>query len=760
MPVNVNVVGETSVGVSVSGETPQSVSVASTKSISVAASGGIGPAGSAGFGTLQLEGGDGITVSTSGGVLLISTYPPSAVAGYAPVQSVAGRTGNIVLSAVDVTAGTFNVARIPTISYTALANVPLTFAPAAHTHSTADIIALTASFAGAVHTHSTNEVSGLTATFSQIGHTHSTNEVSELTATFSQVGHTHSTNEVSGLTATFSQIGHTHDASAVASGVLSFDRLPAVVRTLNTLTGTPAIVAGSNVTVSTAGSSITVSAGGTDVSNDLPQPLGIPASGSSSKASRSDHVHEMPNAADVGALDPNSDVDGGEYVGVIVVPSPTISIITQPASKTVTLGSVSETTANLPAGTWGAISLIDGTWYVAGDQATQADYYATSTDGATFVKRFGLPVAGNWRQYHKTSGIIATRAPSGSSSTVAYSTNGLTWSSASLAAGAGSSIFAADGFFLADTNAGISYSTDAATWLSGTSWTYSGAIRFGRAGGYFFAAAFNTGIRASSNASTWGAVRPTTGIGPQNGQTLNAISYGTNVYVSGDSFRPAVFSTTSQTWSQSLIGGTTSGGGMIATDGSVLVFLSFSGTDRIYTSTNGTTWVARPLPSTVPVGNYARLFYAGGKFVLMLLRGITNNVYDTSKPGTAYYTSVNGIDWTAATRAYGTGLNHSWATGDTFANLNASSISIMKFGGATGATTFSAEATFSGGPVAYQWQVSTDGGTTWTSITGATLATYTLTGIGAGDNNKRYRAVVSATGASPVTTNSATLTVN
>ncbi|MBI5857892.1 MAG: M36 family metallopeptidase [Sphingobacteriales bacterium] len=83
---------------------------------------------------------------------------------------------------------------------------------------------------------------------------------------------------------------------------------------------------------------------------------------------------------------------------------------------------------------------------------------------------------------------------------------------------------------------------------------------------------------------------------------------------------------------------------------------------------------------------------------------------------------------------------------------------------ATGTTSFSVTAT--GTSPGYQWQVSTDGGTTWTNVanggvySGATTATLTLTGITANMNSNRYRCIVS--GAAPcgsLNSNNATLNV-
>ena len=63
-------------------------------------------------------------------------------------------------------------------------------------------------------------------------------------------------------------------------------------------------------------------------------------------------------------------------------------------------------------------------------------------------------------------------------------------------------------------------------------------------------------------------------------------------------------------------------------------------------------------------------------------------------------------------------------------------------------------------PVLYQWDVSTDGGTNWTAIPGATASTYTVTSAIVVMTNNRYRVRVSnATCTVPAVSGSATLTV-
>lgn len=73
------------------------------------------------------------------------------------------------------------------------------------------------------------------------------------------------------------------------------------------------------------------------------------------------------------------------------------------------------------------------------------------------------------------------------------------------------------------------------------------------------------------------------------------------------------------------------------------------------------------------------------------------------------------------------------------------------------AATFSVTA--SGNPApSYQWQVSTDGGSTYTNIGGAVASSYTLTTTSATDNGKRFRVVVTNSQGS-VTSSTSTLTV-
>ena len=76
---------------------------------------------------------------------------------------------------------------------------------------------------------------------------------------------------------------------------------------------------------------------------------------------------------------------------------------------------------------------------------------------------------------------------------------------------------------------------------------------------------------------------------------------------------------------------------------------------------------------------------------------------------------------------------------------------------AGGNTTFNIAATGTG--ISYQWQVSTDGGITYTTIGGATSLTYSIAGATAVMNGNRYRCIVSGTCTPAASSASALLTV-
>ncbi len=77
----------------------------------------------------------------------------------------------------------------------------------------------------------------------------------------------------------------------------------------------------------------------------------------------------------------------------------------------------------------------------------------------------------------------------------------------------------------------------------------------------------------------------------------------------------------------------------------------------------------------------------------------------------------------------------------------------------TDPVTFTVNAGLTTNP-SYQWEISTDGGLTWGPIGGANSATYTIASVVSADNGHAFRAVVSSTCGSALTSFPAFLTVN
>ena len=123
-------------------------------------------------------------------------------------------------------------------------------------------------------------------------------------------------------------------------------------------------------------------------------------------------------------------------------------------------------------------------------------------------------------------------------------------------------------------------------------------------------------------------------------------------------------------------------------------------------------------------------------------------------------------DRTLAAATYGRGL---WTSKVPVPNCTAASITTQptSTGVCTGNNVSFSIVTAGSAPLTYQWQVSIDGGTTWSNVSNdgvysnAITATLTITGATALMNNYRYRVIVTGNCAPlTVTSSAATLTVN
>jgi hypothetical protein len=132
-----------------------------------------------------------------------------------------------------------------------------------------------------------------------------------------------------------------------------------------------------------------------------------------------------------------------------------------------------------------------------------------------------------------------------------------------------------------------------------------------------------------------------------------------------------------------------------------------------------------------------------------------NNVYTV-------LTSTDGISWTES------GAIDS-SSGGKFpiavnGNLAAIASEVFRVGalydiGGVFSATFASSATTTFGSPAIQWQQSSDGGGTWTNISGAVSSPLSFTPVSA-DSGRRYRAVYSKDSYTTVNSNAAILTVS
>jgi hypothetical protein len=191
----------------------------------------------------------------------------------------------------------------------------------------------------------------------------------------------------------------------------------------------------------------------------------------------------------------------------------------------------------------------------------------------------------------------------------------------------------------------------------------------------------------------------------------------------------------------------------IVTDGIRLVGAAGGG---VQTSTNGTSWQASNVPITVNL-----LHYAHGLFWAWFSNGQQSPIVRSNQVAS----SPDGIAWTLNTHNQNMLLLGAVAASNSsvlwLGLTNSGSGSLRATVASTfGSANLTVAATLVGGnPIGYQWQRSTDAGSSWLNVAAATSTNISVTNITAGDNGTRYRALASANGATSVASQSATLTV-
>ena len=597
--------------------------------------------------------------------------------------------------------------------------------------------------------------------------------------------------------------------------------------------------------------------GGASLSNTTPLALGTASAGVSTTASRSDHVHAVPvisyanltnvpstfapsthtsaaisdfataaaaaapvqtvagrtgnvviSTSDIDGLadalaSVNVDViDGGDYVGVVVEPTPTITITAQPQGFTGTVGTASAQTGALPSGSWNSANFSYGNdlYWLTSSNSSSGDYYAVSPDGLNWTKRYGLNRPGLWNAAVHGGGKIAIT----NGSHLQVSSNGTTWTESAVSG----KVFFANGKWFR--YAGPTSVASASGWNSLTlyqsddlaSWTtagtvsktftngsithyhkpangtLSGIVYFGgkyiaffdedsdtrfRSGDNTYVAGFPW-VFTSSDLSTWTAVLG----GPVETGWVNDFYQSTAnsgfrlqwsnpriinsqllVDTKASSSGGKAFARTSDgtTWATQSNFNSQSGNQYYSVAHGNGVYVMPAGA-KIYSSANATTWVERTNPTQA---GFNVAFFVDGNFWL-ISRDSTSSVA---------LRSSNGVDWTAVTGLPSIDATYLVQNGSALVGANvgtATQYVRLSLSGSAVQATFLVSAFFGSATVSYQWQLSTDAGSTWANISGATLPTLSFSATVA-DNGKRYRCVLSATGASSVTTNSATLTV-
>jgi len=455
-------------------------------------------------------------------------------------------------------------------------------------------------------------------------------------------------------------------------------------------------------------------------------------------------------------------------VATLTVPTDVITVSQQPTNQTASVSSYSSSAYSMPSGTWNGPSLANGKWFNTPNDQLGGDYIATSDDGITWTKRIAaLPYAGSWSKVLYGNNIYLTFLVSGSvaGSWCATSSDGLTWtarqisSTASLATRA-HSFFAGGGgwFFAANASQGTSLkwvqSQDGTNWTtvssdnnltgyitnlvpnpSGTmvvAWnSLSSAVYYAEINTSGLSGFTNPGYPLSETNSS-----PVFSV-IHDGTTFVAVGATSNSLTSGVSAKLLP----SYSWSRGSFAVMLSS---VAYRNGRYVATSPAG---VASSNDGISWVLRQSVNTNYTGG-AVVAGSGGFYASV----------QTNQNNWIGLTSNDGLSWTQ--RETGALIFPVQSFGNKVLVATSSSSStgfIVDIGGLNSAS-FSAVATTTFGSPAIQWQKSTNGGATWTDVSGAVTSPYQFTPV-SGDTGSRYRAVFTKASYTTVNSNSATLTV-
>jgi hypothetical protein len=424
-------------------------------------------------------------------------------------------------------------------------------------------------------------------------------------------------------------------------------------------------------------------------------------------------------------LDGNSVIDGGDYFGQILG-GITFTLLPQSqsltASTSLSFGNVFQ--PSVPAVADGGSLTVYGIGVGYGNQiiqisqATQSPYrtasfLASNDNGSSFSSLLTIAYsaqigfnptlippqfASNGSRVVFTSGFTGVFEPQNvDASRLRYFAEGDSIANAAVSNGSGTSVayLSSSGRFVSISSGDILSSSDGVTWTSRS--TLTDAKFVFAVGSRFVVISASQAIKYSSDGVTW-----TTG--------------------PSKSFSSAAF------------------------NGSRIVAAG-NGVAAVEYTTDGLSWTSVALPVAV-----RGVSYAAGLFWALA----------SASSSTDALTSPDGVTWTLGALPSSTQLvSASSASGSNVALLLAGQNAFKATStSATASASLTVSATSNGGAaISYQWQRSVDAGTTWVNVTNATSTTLSLAGLTASDNGTRYRVAASATGATTVFSQSATLTV-
>lgn len=746
MSINVTVVGATGV----------SASITNTDVVNVSAGTGF----QSQVPSLLVEAGANITVTTASGSFTV-------VGRDVPVLSVNGRTGTVVLTRTDLTAAatthTHTVQNI--VGLTNVANVAsvngITGAPSIVAGS--NVTVTTAGNSITISAGATAGASGVTSINGRTG----TVTLTSVDVSAASASHSHVVSDITNITSVANVVsvnGRTGVVSIAASDVTAASSTHGhnYVQAINSLTGTPSIIAGSNVTVSTSTSSIVIAAAG-----------GI-------------------GAGDV--------VDGDDYDGEYLV---TITITQQPANTT-SAGSAATFTvaasasngavvsyqwqksaagsgvyADISGGTSAALSLTGLTNANAGESYR----CVVSAGGALSVNSSAAVLSIPQNEITITQQPTDQAAVGGEATFSVAATSSVgnslsyqwrrgvpsvsSWSSATMSVAPWVGMAYGNGLFVAVGENAIASSPTGTSWTAGTG-TVPNALT-GRwrdivyGGGKFVVTANGLGaVLVSTDGTTWtpqafGAGAP----------SLQGIAYGNGVFVAPASqSNVAYYSTDGIAWATATMPTASRWNDIEFANGTfVAIGINTNGSASTIaaTSTNGITWTQRTLPVSA---NWSGITYGNGVFL-----AVANGTSVAA-------TSADGITWTQRTLPsssawtrpmYGGGLfvvpvyasatvvtsrdGINWTTGTlpTTANWSAFAYGGGKF---VLANFYAGGAVPASSPVAIG-----DVSQSFSNVSGATSATLSLTGLISSATGDQFQVVVSSQDAPSKTSDTATLSV-